>query len=104
MKKYIQVFTSTPSRKEAEKISNELLENKLAACVQILPVSSIYRWKGRIERSKEYLCIIKTKKALYKKVEKIIKEIHSYEVPEIISCDISSASKDYLVWLNKETK
>ena len=102
--KYIQVFTTTGSRKDAEKIAEELVENKLAACVQIFPVSSIYRWKGRIDRSREYLCIIKSKRGLYKKIEETIKEIHPYEVPEIISFPISSGSKDYLEWLAEETE
>ncbi|HOL21749.1 MAG TPA: divalent-cation tolerance protein CutA [bacterium] len=102
--KYIQVFTTTGSRKDAEKIAEELVKNKLAACVQIFPVSSIYRWKGRIDRSREYLCIIKSKGGLYKKIEETIKEIHPYEVPEIISFPISSGSKDYLEWLAEETE
>ena len=104
MGKYIQVFTTTGNRKDAEKIAKKLLENKLAACVQIFPVSSIYRWKGRIDRSREYLCIIKSKRGLYKKIEETIKEIHPYEVPEIISFPISSGSKDYLEWLAEETE
>lgn len=101
MKKYIQVFTTTSAKKDAEMIAKELVKNKLAACVQITTISSIYRWKGKIERSKEYLCIIKSKGGLYKKIEKTIKKIHPYEVPEIISFDISSGNKKYFSWIDK---
>ena len=103
MDKYIQVFTTTGSKKDAEKIAGKLLESKLAACIQVLPVVSMYRWKGKMEKEKEYLCIIKSKKELYKKIEQAIKELHPYEVPEIISCLIFCGSKNYLSWLTKET-
>lgn len=101
---YIQIFTTVPDKKTAEKIAETLIENKLAACVQIFPVKSIYRWKGKIERGKEYLCIIKSKEALYRKIERKIKEIHPYTVPEIISSTILSGSSQYLKWLDKETR
>ncbi|MCM8762589.1 MAG: divalent-cation tolerance protein CutA [Candidatus Omnitrophica bacterium] len=104
MGKYISVFTTTGSKEEAEKIAKKLLKDKLAACVQICPVSSIYRWKGKIEKAREYLCIIKSKKVLYIKIEKTIKALHPYKVPEIIFCDVTSGSKDYLAWLEEETE
>lgn len=104
MHKFIQVVTTVSSRRDAEKISKTLIGGKLAACAQIsCPVKSIYRWKGKIETAKEWVCVIKTKKALYKKVEKLIKEIHPYEIPEIIVTPIVEGSKDYLEWLSGET-
>jgi periplasmic divalent cation tolerance protein len=62
---YIQVFTAFEKKKDAEKIVGILLEKRLAACVQNVPVESVYRWKGRVERAKELVCVIKTRKSLY---------------------------------------
>jgi len=98
--KYIQVVTTISVKRGAEKIANALIKGRLAACVQIAgPIKSIYRWKGRIETAKEWVCIIKTKKSLYKKVETAIKKIHPYEIPEIIAVPIAAANKDYLKWI-----
>lgn len=98
---YIQVLTTTEKKEEAEKIAKILVEKKIAACVQIFgPITSTYWWKEKIEKAEEWLCFIKTKKNLYDEVEKAIKEIHSYEVPEIIAIPIISGSKEYLEWLN----
>lgn len=97
---YIQIFTTTDKKEIADKIALSLVEKKLAQCVQIFgPVESTYRWKGRIERTSEWLCIIKTKKANYKKIENEIKKIHTYEVPEIIAIPIITGSNEYLKWL-----
>lgn len=102
--KYIQVVTTISGKRGAEKIAKVLIDIRLAACVQIIgPIKSIYSWKGKIETAKEWVCIIKTRKDLYKKVEKAIKEIHPYEVPEIIAVSIVEGSKDYLKWLSSET-
>lgn len=103
MNSYIQVITTISDKRGAEKIANVLIDKKLAACVQIAgPIKSIYRWKGKIETAKEWICIVKTRKSLYKKVEKQIKELHPYEVPEIIAVSIVRGSKDYLKWLSIE--
>jgi periplasmic divalent cation tolerance protein len=104
MGKYIQVFTSAGNKKDAERIAGILIEKKLAGCVQIVPAESRYRWKGKIEKSREYLCIIKSRQALYKKIEKVIKANHPYETPEIISVTVSDGSADYINWLEKETR
>ena len=104
MNNYIQVITTISDKRGAEKIANALIGSNLAACVQILgPIKSIYRWKGKIETAREWVCVIKTRKSLYKKVEKAIKENHPYEVPEIIAVSIAKGSKDYLKWLSNET-
>jgi periplasmic divalent cation tolerance protein len=100
MNRYIQVITTISDKRGAEKIAKELINKRLAACVQILgPIKSIYRWKGKIETAKEWVCIIKTRISLYKKVEAAIKKIHPYEVPEIIAVPIALANKDYLKWI-----
>lgn len=100
MSRYIQVITTVSKKTDAGKIAKYLIDKRLAACVQIAgPIKSIYRWKGKIETAKEWVCIIKTKKSLYKKVEAAIKKIHPYEVPEIIAVPIAAANKDYLKWI-----
>lgn len=101
MKSFIQVSTTTETKEEAEKIAQCLVEQKLSACVQITsPITSTYRWKGKVENAQEWLCLIKTREDLYDKVEKAIKELHSYETPEIIAVPIIKGSSEYLIWLN----
>jgi periplasmic divalent cation tolerance protein len=101
---YIEVITTISSKLGAEKISEALIKERFSACVQIVgPINSIYRWKSKIEKTKEWLCIIKTRKALYKKVEKSIKKTHPYKVPEIIAIPITETSRDYSKWLAEET-
>lgn len=104
-KEYLQVFISVSSKSEIEKITKILLEKNLVACVQVLgPMESTYKWKGKIEKAKEWLCILKTKQSLYQKVEEEIKNIHSYEVPEIVAVPITKGSEDYLNWVDKSLK
>jgi len=101
MKPYIQVTTTTETKEEAEKIAQYLVEQKLAACVQITgPIASTYRWKGKVENAQEWLCLIKTWEELYDKVETAIKKLHSYETPEIIAVPIIKGSKEYLHWID----
>ena len=103
--KFIQVMTTSDSRQVAEKIADTLVAQKLAACVQITsPVRSLYRWKGKVEKAKEYICFIKTRRKFFKKVETVIKKLHNYEVPEIIASEIIDANPDYIRWLDKELK
>ncbi|MFH1968200.1 MAG: divalent-cation tolerance protein CutA [bacterium] len=98
--KYIQIFTTTENKKEAEKIADVLVKEGLATCVQIMgPIESTYIWKGKTKKSKEWLCLIKTKTSRYGKVEEAIKSIHSYKVPEIIATPIIAGSVEYLKWL-----
>ena len=105
MEEYIQVFTTTEKKDDAEKIAKALVEKRLAGCIQIVgPIASTYWWKGNVETAGEWLCLIKSKKSLYKKLEKAIEEIHPYETPEIIAMPIVAGSKGYLEWLNNELK
>jgi len=99
------VITTTPKKNHAQKICRVLAKKYLAACCQIVgPIESHYVWKNRVEVNKEYLCLIKTTKARYKELEKAIKKIHPYEVPEIIATDISNGYKPYLNWLGNAVK
>lgn len=97
---FIQVQFTIDNKARAKEIATKLVEEKLAACVQIIgPISSIYRWQKKIERSDEFLCLIKTEKSQYSRLEKRIKELHPYEVPEIISFDIKNIENNYRNWL-----
>lgn len=100
---FIQVFTTVEKKEDAEKIANIALEKRLAGCVQILgSIKSTYWWKGKIENADEYLCILKSKKSLYAELEKVIKDIHPYETPEIIAVSIVAGYEGYLKWLDEE--
>lgn len=100
---FILVFSTAPDQKTALKIADFLLDQKLAACVNLsAPIRSVYRWKGKKESAKEVLMLIKTRKALFPKLQKVIKKIHPYEVPEIIGVPLSVGSLAYLSWLKKE--
>jgi len=97
---FIQVMTTTETKDQAEAIARRLVEEKLAACVQIAGgIESIYSWKGKMERSREYLCLIKTREDLFTRVAAVIKTLHSYEVPEIIAVPIINGGREYLSWL-----
>jgi periplasmic divalent cation tolerance protein len=101
----IQVSTTVAKRQDATKIAKSALEEKLAACVQVIgPIGSTYWWKGKMEDAEEWLCLMKTRKQLYPKLEKRIKAIHPYEEPEIIALPIVDGSAGYLRWIEEETK
>ena len=104
MNKYIIVLTTFDNKDIANKIIELLLEKRLVACCQLSNITSSYHWKGKIEHSNEFLVQMKTKKELYKEIEKVILENHNYETPEIISYNITEGYKEYLDWIEKETK
>ncbi len=104
VREYIQVITAIQKRGDADRIARGLVERRLAGSVQVLgPIVSTYWWKGNIETTQEWLLLIKSVKALYREIEAKIKEIHPYEVPEIIAVPIVDASEDYLEWLRSVT-
>ncbi|MBI4632708.1 MAG: divalent-cation tolerance protein CutA [Deltaproteobacteria bacterium] len=103
MRKFIQVLTTTEKREDAERIARLLVEKRLAACVQIVgPVMSAYRWKGKVEETEEWQCLIKSREDLFSEVEKTVRSVHPYETPEIIATAILAGSGDYLEWLQDE--
>jgi periplasmic divalent cation tolerance protein len=105
MQEYIQLFTTTESRNDAEMISREVVEKRLAACAQVLgPITSTYRWKEEIEKTEEWLCIMKSRSDLFNQLEEAIKSIHPYEEPEIVAAPIVLGSHSYLEWLDREVK
>jgi len=98
--KYVVIFVTASSRKEARKITDKLLGEKLVACVNIIPgIQSTYWWKGKIEKAPEILLILKTKASLTGRVVKAVRRIHSYQVPEIITLPITGGNPDYLKWI-----
>jgi periplasmic divalent cation tolerance protein len=103
MEEYIQVLTTTATREEAQKIADALVERRVAGCVQIAgPIVSTFWWKSKIERTEEWLCVMKSKKRLFHVLERSIKEQHTYETPEIIAIPIVAGSQDYLQWLDHD--
>jgi periplasmic divalent cation tolerance protein len=98
------VLVTTGSQEEAERMARALVDSSLAACVNVVPgLRSIYRWEGKIWDEGEFLLFIKTRMALFRQVEGTIKEIHSYELPEIIAIPIIQGSETYLNWLREST-
>jgi periplasmic divalent cation tolerance protein len=94
------VLTTAGSEEEARKIATRLVERRLAACVNILPqMTSIYSWQGKVEESSEYLLVVKTIAAAFAEVSHVIKELHSYELPECICLAIEDGSEPYLEWI-----
>jgi len=99
--KEIVVFVTSGSEDEANRLARVLVEEKLAACVNIISeVKSLYWWKGKIESSKEWMLVVKTQERLVKRVVKKVKEIHSYEIPEVIALPIVEGNTDYLQWIS----
>ncbi len=98
------ILCACKNEREAKKIAEKLLESKLAACVSITKVKSLYWWKGRITKNNEAMMIIKTKKNLVRKIMSAIKRIHSYKTPEIIELDVEKTNKEYAKWLEDVTR
>ena len=94
------VFVTSADVPEAQKIARALVENRLAACVNIVPqVRSIYRWEGKVEDSAECLLLVKTSRPLFERVRAEVQRLHSYQVPEIIAVPIEQGAENYLAWL-----
>lgn len=95
------VYITAGDMEEARKIGRILVEERLAACVNIFPISSIYRWKENIEEAQEFGMLVKTGSGKVKEIEKRVKEIHSYEVPCVVSLRIDEGSDDYIKWIEE---
>ena len=101
---YIVVFMTAPSEEEGARIGRALVDEGLSACCNIIPrVRSIYRWKGKVCDEGEVLCIMKTRRSLFGKLKARAAELHPYDVPEVISIDITDGLPEYLKWIEEET-
>ena len=99
------VFTNLPDRASAERLADLLLEQRLAACVNILaPCRSVYRWKGAVQHDEEHPMLIKTSAERYGELERVLRQGHPYELPEIIAVPIEQGLPAYLDWVAAETK
>ena len=100
MTNYIEVQITTTTQAEAERLSDVLLENRLAACVQISgPIQSNYTWEGKRESTPEFLCCVKTDQSLFQSLVETVRANHSYECPQIVAIPILTANDDYLDWM-----
>lgn len=105
VREYVQIVITTETRENAEKIADTLVRNRLVACVQIIgPMTSVYRWKAKIEKTTEWLCIVKTRRDLCEEVEASILQNHTYEVPEILAVPVVEGYESYLAWLDGEMR
>jgi periplasmic divalent cation tolerance protein len=103
MSEFIVVFVTVGSSKEGQRLAHALVEERLAACVNVIPhVQSVYRWEGKIEESEEELLVIKSRRELFSALEKRVRELHSYSVPEIVALPLVDGSAAYLKWLDEQ--
>lgn len=99
---FIVIFVTTAGEAEAQKIANALVKQKKVACVNIIPkVNSLFWWQGKIESANESLLVIKSKMELLDEIIKLVKKLHSYEVPEIVALPIVGGNEDYLNWIEE---
>jgi periplasmic divalent cation tolerance protein len=99
----IQVSITAKSQEEGQRIVDRLLETRLAACGQLFgPIQSTYWWQGRIETAREWMCLVKSREEKFGEIVRLVKELHSYQVPEIIAVPLAAASDSYEQWLREE--
>ena len=101
---FCMVLTTTNCQEFAQKIIDAVLEQRLAACIQTIPIQSSYWWEGQVHSDNELLLVIKTKTALYEGLEEVILLNHNYELPEIVHTPITKGFDPYLVWLDETTR
>jgi periplasmic divalent cation tolerance protein len=102
--RYLMAMTTTDARPDAERLARDLVERRLAACVQVLgPISSTYRWKGAVETAEEWLCLIKTTGARFDALAAHLQATHGYETPELTAVPVDQGSPAYLAWLSAAT-
>lgn len=100
----IVVFVTTANEEDAAAIGRTLVEERLAACANLLgPIRSIYRWRDAVEDAPEHLILIKTRSSLYPVLQARVRELHRYEVPEIVAVEIEKGSPPYLEWIHEST-
>lgn len=100
---HVEIQVTCGSIAEADRIGDALVEQRLAACVQQLPIRSTYRWEGEVQHDEEILLLVKTRAARFDDVASLVRELHSYDVPAITAVPIVHGSADYLAWIDAET-
>ena len=103
MNEYSIIITTYPDKESAKRAAKLLIEQRLAACVQLFPIESVYLWQGNICDESEIMLFIKSKTALFGKIVMTIKEVHTYEVPEIVQIPIADGLPEYLKWIDECT-
>jgi len=102
---YLQVLTTIDSREAAEQVARAVVEARVAACAQVVgPIHSTYWWEGKVEAAEEWQVLMKTTGERYAELERVIRQAHSYDVPEIIATPITGGGADYLSWVAQETR
>ena len=107
MTEYIQIYTTTENEDDARMIAQRVVGKRLAACAQVVgPIFSTYWWEGGIEEAEEWLCIMKSRKDLYNRLEEAILGVHSYDVPEIVAVAVKDdeGNPDYIEWVRESVR
>ena len=100
----LEVHVTAPNREQATEMARTLVDERLAACVNIVTgMSSVYRWEGKIHEDEEVLCLVKTRPELLEALTERIQTLHPYDVPEILAFEVADGSADYLAWLQEAT-
>ena len=102
--KPVIIVSTFPDKTSITKIANQLVKKKLAACVNIMKISSVYSWKGKIENQPEYLGLFKTTKKNQSELKKELRKLHPYDIPEIAEINVDSINQPYLKWLVDSTR
>jgi periplasmic divalent cation tolerance protein len=97
---YIVVLVAAGSIEEARSLAKTAVERKLAACVQFFPIQSVFEWEGAIQEETEHMLLFKSRRDAYADLEACLRDVHSYDVPEIIALPLSGGHEPYLQWLN----
>jgi periplasmic divalent cation tolerance protein len=101
----VVIFITTGTDEEAHKVAKALLNNRLAACVNIIPkINSLFWWNGKLDSAQESLLLVKSKASVLHEIVTLVKEIHSNEIPEIVALPIVGGNPDYLDWISREVK
>jgi periplasmic divalent cation tolerance protein len=100
----VAVQTTVARQRDAALLAGALVDKRLAACVQVSSIRSVYRWKGRVQRAREWKLVFKTRRSLADKVIRSIRSLHPYELPEIVVTEISGGLPEYLSWICSETR
>ncbi len=101
---YVMAYVTAPDRRSAQRIARTVLEARLAACANLVPIDSLYWWHGSLERAKEFLVIFKTRKPLARRLIAAVRAVHPYEVPCVVTYPMQEAFAPYLAWIDRETR